>query len=215
MTTTDIPRIQSQTRQQLGSRDAGKLREAGRLPAVIYGHKQDPEHLSLDRKEITNLLHHNAHLIEVETGSKTEPCLIKDVQWDHLGSQIIHVDLTRVDLTERVTLDVEIELTGEAVGLKEAGAYLEHPVTQLSIQCLASQIPESIKVDVSELGVGESIAVADLKLPEGVTVEDAPESVVAVIHKAAEEEEPEEITATGEAEPELIRKKEKAEGEDE
>ena len=210
MTTEQIPRITGQKRQQTGTRHAARLREAGQLPAVIYGHKLEPAHVALDRAEITDLLHNKAHLIELAVDDKAEPCLIKDVQWDHLGSRILHVDLVHVDLTERVTVDVEIELVGEAVGLKETGAYLEHPATQLSIQCLASQIPDSIKVDITDLQVGQSITVNDLELRENVTVDDDPETVVAVIHVAAAVDEDAEAAAAAEAEPELIRKKEKA-----
>ena len=209
MSTTQIPKIEGSHRPDLGSRHSARLRETGHLPAVIYGHKIDPAHVALDRKQVTNLLHHKAHLIEVSVDGHTEACLIKDVQWDHLGSRIIHVDLTRVDLTEKVGVEVEVEFVGEAVGLKEAGAYLEHPTNELTIQCLASQIPDSIKVDISQLQVGQPLTVADLALPQGVSVENDPESVIAVIHISAGDAEA--TAEAGEAEPEVIRKKDKPE----
>src|SRR6266480_776211 len=124
MATTKIPQVQVQPRQRTGSRYAARLREAGRLPAVIYGHKTEPLHVSLDRRQIVDLIYAHAHLLEVMLDSQPQPVLVKDVQWDHLGTTIVHLDLTRVDLTERVKVHVPLALTGEAPGLKEEGAIL-------------------------------------------------------------------------------------------
>ena len=215
MTTTQLPRIDVDLRQ-IGTRHAVRLRRAGRLPMVIYGHKQDPLHVSVDYKQFIDLLHRNTHLLEVVTASKTEPCLIKDVQWNHLGSIVVHADLTRVDLTERVTVNVSLELTGEAMGLKETGTLLEHPLNEIEVQCQAANIPDAIRLDVSKLGVGESITVAALPLPEGVEAVTDPETVVAVIRLLAEEPEEEQAAEAAEGEPEVIGKKaeEAAGGED-
>src|SRR5262245_46272011 len=141
MAKREIPKIKVQPREQLGSRYTARLRKTGRLPAVIYGHKQDPAHVSVDGLEVNELLHKNTHLVEAQLASNTEPFLIRDVQWDHLGAKIIHIDLARVDLNERVTVDVQLEFTGDAIGLKEAGAILEHPFTELAVQCLVTEIP--------------------------------------------------------------------------
>lgn len=207
MATQQLLKIEGQTRSNLGSRTTAKMRGQGRLPAVVYGHKQAPIHISFDQKEATDLLHQHAHLVEVVVDSKIEPCLIKDVQWDHLGSNILHVDLARVDLTEQVTIEVDLALTGEPVGLKESGSFLQHGSNQLEISCLASQIPDQIKVDISGLGVGDQITVADLKLPSGVTAISDGETLVASIQIVAEEAEPIEGEAAA-GEPEIIGKKE-------
>lgn len=203
MATNQIPQIKAQPRERLGSRYAARLRDQGRLPAVIYGHQQDAVHVSVGRDEMVEILHANAHLIELQIDSQTEPCLIKDVQWDSLGARIIHVDLTRVDLTEQVTVEVNLEVYGEPAALQEEGAILEHPLSVIEIQCLATQIPESIRVDVSHLKVDEQITVADLKLPEEVTTTADPETVVATITVIAETEEAAPVEA-GAAEPEVI-----------
>jgi len=208
MTTQTIPQIDSQIRDQLGSRNTQRLRKTGRLPAVIYGHKLPPVHISLDQSQINDLLHHHAHLLQVAVDNKTEPCLIKQVQWDHLGSDIIHLDLARVDLTEQVTVTVDLELTGEAIGLKESGAFLQHQTAEIQVQCLATQIPEIIRVDISQLAVGDAITVADLSLPHGVTADEDPDTLIAAVHLTALDEEDE--TALGEpgaGEPEVIGKK--------
>ncbi len=208
MATAQMPTIEAQGRPATGSRATARLRAAGRLPAVIYGHKQDPVHVSVDQKLFVDLLHRHTHLVEVSIDSSAEPCLIKDVQWNHLGSKILHVDLARVDLTERVTVSVEIEMVGEAIGLKEAGVLLEHPLTEIEIECEAANIPASIRVDISALDVGKSICVSDVQLPEGVLPASDPDSVIASIRVLAEEPEEESIAETTEGEPEIIGKKE-------
>lgn len=213
MATAQIPQIESQTRARVGTREAQRLRQAGQLPAVIYGHKQDPVHVSVDQAEITRLLHEHAHMLQVAVDGRTESCLIKDVQWDYLGSSIIHVDLARVDLTEQVSVDVELTLVGDPIGLKESGAYLDHPMTHIKVQCLASQIPESIPVNISPLEVGQSLTVADLSLPEGVTAVDDAEMLVVTVHRAAAVEEEAEDDADV-AQPEVIRKRDKAGGDE-
>ncbi len=209
MTTTQIPQIAGQVRDRLGSRDTARLRTRGQLPAVIYGHKRDPMHICVDAKQVTDLLHHRAHLVEVVLDSTSEPCLIKDVQWDHLGSDILHIDLTRVDVTERVAVRVDLVLTGDPVGLKESGTFLQHPINELDVSCLASQIPDQIKADISGLTPGATFTVADLKLPAGVTVNADPETVIASIQVISEQPESElEPGPTAASEPEVIGKKE-------
>lgn len=214
MAKREIPQLKVASRERLGKRYSMRLRKDGRLPAVVYGHGQDPVHVSADAKEVRTLLHANTHLLNVVLDARTEPCLIKDVQWDHLGSDIVHVDLARVDLTEKVRVEVAIELVGEAIGLKETGTILEHFLNELEIECLATDIPENIKVDVSELKVDEEITVGQVKLPEGVTTTADADTVIAAVHVLAEETEP--VAAEGAtAEPEVIGKKaeEGAEGE--
>ncbi len=207
MATKEIPQIQVEKRERIGSRYAARLRQKGLLPAVIYGHGRDPLHVSLNRKKFSDLLHGHTHILEVKLGNETDPCLIKDVQWDHLGDTLMHVDLARVDLNERVTVEVELKLVGDAPGLKEAGAILEHPVSMIEIECLATQIPDSIIVDVSGLNAGDAIIASELKLPDGVTTTLDEDTVVATISIIAEAEEAEVVEGATGTEPEVIGKK--------
>jgi large subunit ribosomal protein L25 len=204
MAGTTIPQLETFPRPGIGSRSAHQLRQQGLIPVVIYGHKQDPAHVAVNRKALTELLHHNAHLVDVTVDGNTEHCLVKDIQWNNIGTEIIHLDLTRVDLNERVTVEVPLHFVGEAPGLKTAGAYLEHPLSDLEIECLATSIPDAINIDVSGLQVGEPISVADLKLPEGVTAVTDADTIVAVIHVTTAEEV--EVTPAEEVvgEPEVI-----------
>ncbi len=204
MSTATIPQLSAQTRDKLGTRYTRRLRAQAQIPAVIYGHQQQPLHVSVDAREFNELMQHHAHLIEVSLGNQTEPCLIKDVQWDFMSAKIIHVDLARVDLTETVEVEVELKFVGEPVGAKTTGAVLEHPLSSLEIACLATQIPELITVDVSNLQAGEAITVADLKLPEGVKALTDADAVVAQINLVEEEDLTTPVAADAAAEPELI-----------
>lgn len=216
MATQTIPQVQAETRTQLGSTAAKKLRTAGRLPAVVYGHGIDPAHITLDADAFNEVIEHHAHMLEVSVDGKPESCLIKEVQWNYLGSEIIHVDLARVDLTETVTVEIEIELVGDPIGLKEGGAYLDQPHSSIEIECQAGNIPENIKLDVSSLKIGDVLSVEDLQLPEGVTAITEPHITLASVQEVTEmpdEEEEEGLVAEG-AEPEVIgAKREDEEGE--
>lgn len=214
MATHDIPQLDAHVRTDTGKRPAARLRKEGKLPAVVYGHGQDPVHVSVDSKTLNHLLHENAHLLTFNIDGKQDSVLIKDVQWDYLGDTIIHADFTRVDLSETVTVEVELEFVGEAIGLKENGAYIEHPNPMLEIECRADSIPSSIQVDVSALNVEDSITVADLTLPNGVTATTDEETVVAVVHMAAEEEEADAEGEAADGEPEVIGAKKDEEGDD-
>lgn len=217
MSTATQPRVQAEVRGRTGSRYAARVRAEGKLPAVIYGHKKDPVHVAIDAKQLIDLLHHNAHLIEVEVAGKAESCLVKDIQWNHLGSKIIHIDLARVDLSEEVEIEIQVELVGEAVGLKEVGAILEQNTSTIQVRCRADAIPEKLIHDVSELGVGDSLLVSGLTLPAGVTAVSDADALIAHISVVQEqpEEEVEEVAAGDE--PEIIGKPEeedKTEGDD-
>lgn len=194
-----------------GTRAARRLRAQGRVPAIIYGHKQANQPITLSRDDVWNIIKKGHHLAQLDLGGNTEMALVRAVQWDHLGKEIIHLDFYRVDANERVTTTVPISIYGAAPGLNEGGM-LELPVHTISIECLVTQIPDAIRVDVSELHLGAMIHVRDLKLPEGVTAEDDPDQVVA--HVVLRKVEAEPTPAAGEpggAEPEVIGRKEKKE----
>lgn len=160
--------LKAEPRTQRGSRACALLRQAGRVPAVIYGHKQDPVDITVDRKELEGLVKSKAHLLSCEIGPKAEPVLLKDVQWDFLGDDILHVDLFRVDLTEKVNVMVPIEVKGTAKGTLSGGVMLVE-LRQLEVVCTADKIPDLLRIDVTNVELGQSIHVRDLPLPEGVS----------------------------------------------
>ena len=216
------PVLEGEQRERTGSKYALRLRRQGKMPAVIYGHGQAPAHVALDAEAVHDALHDGAHLLDLNiAGGAAETVLIKDIQFDFLGDNVIHIDLARVDLSEEVTVNVPIELVGEdaAPGLKEEGALLENPTTGLEVRCRADQIPDKVEVDISALEANHAITVADLTLPEGVTAETDEDTVIATISIVSEEEMEalDEATAdTGtSAEPEVIsERKEDEEGDE-
>jgi large subunit ribosomal protein L25 len=195
-----------------GSRVSRRLRKAGRIPGILYGHKQDNVPLSLARDDVWALIKKGAHVARLDMGGTTEMALIRAVQWDHLGREIIHLDFFRVTAGERVTTTVPIVLHGTPVGLSEGGV-LEQPVRTVAISCDAATMPDSIRVEVADLRLDQMIHVRELRLPEGVTAVDDPETVVVhIVQKRAEEAAP--GTAEGDTnQPELIRKEKKDEDE--
>ncbi len=186
-----------------GTRAARKLRKAGRVPAVIYGHKKDVVPISLDAVAARNLIAGGSHLAELDLGSQTETVLIRDVQWDHLGREILHLDFARVDREELVDTEVEIQCKGDAVGVAEGGL-LEVVVRRLTIKCPAGSIPDAIRVDVSGLKLNQAIHVKELQLPEGVVVDADPD--VLLVHVVAPTQQAEPSTeVAGEVQPEMIK----------
>ena len=113
--------LKAELREHAGSKHSAKLREQGRIPAVVYGHKQEPVAISLDAHNLVEGLHHGHRLMDVQIGKNSQKMIVKDIQYDHLGRNIIHMDLMRVDVTEMVKVTVPIELKGTAKGTHESG----------------------------------------------------------------------------------------------
>jgi large subunit ribosomal protein L25 len=200
-------------REGRGTRAATKLRKKGQLPAVLYGHKEEAVSLSINSEELQNVIRHKARVVDLQTaGAPTQKALIREVQWDHLGKEVLHVDFERVSADERIHVSVPIELRGIAPGVT-GGGVLDQPLHTLAIECPAISVPESIRVNIGELQLGAAIHVRELHLPEGVTTSIDPDSVVVhVTLKQAEEEGA--APVPGVAEPEVIGRKAE-EGEEE
>lgn len=206
--------LQAERRERTGSRYAQRLRDAGRLPAIVYGHGVDPIPLSLDAKETIQHIERGEKVFTIEFDGKRETVLVRELQFDYLGNNIVHADLSLVDLEERVKTHVHIHLVGDAQGLKTSGAVLMHPTTQIEIECTVFNMPEQIEVDVSELDAHGSIHASEVQLPKPTMVLlSDPDAVVAqIIVKGSEGDDTGEAGAVGGAEaPERIG--EKADGE--
>lgn len=201
----EIAKITAQPRTTRGTRASKALRETGALPAIMYGHGQPPEAVTLQEHEVEVALIHGARTLEVELNGKSNRYLIKEVQYDHLGIAPIHVDLARVDIHEKVQVTVGIELRGVAKGLSEGGT-LEQLVMELDIECTVSDIPSTLHPLINDLGVGDVLLVKDLELPPGVVALAEPEERVALVRAMVEEPEEEEGEASeaSSAEPERI-----------
>jgi len=207
--------LKAERRKQSGTRSARKLRETGMVPAIIYGHQEEPVAVQMNYHDLALELHHHHKLLEVVLEGKKVQALVKDVQYDHLGDKVIHVDLTRVSLDERVQVTVQIVLRGTPAGASEGGV-LEKVMSEIELECQVTNIPEELRVPVNHLQVGDTITAGELELPEGSRLVTEPDSLVATVTVMAEEEEAEEAAAEEEAEPEVISKKpseEESEGE--
>ena len=148
----------------MGTRYSRRERKAGRIPAIIYGHKEDPEPILLDAHDVGVELAHGVHVLSVELGGNERQYLIKEVQYDYLASAPVHIDLMRVDLDERVTVRIPVELRGVPKGVSEGGV-LDQLLAEVEVECVVTQIPESFRPLVTGLGVGETLFVRDLDLP--------------------------------------------------
>jgi large subunit ribosomal protein L25 len=158
-------RIPAEPRTEFGKGGARRTRRAGKVPAVLYGHGQEPRHLSLPAREISNALRHDANaLLELQLDGNNELALAKAVQRDPLKQTIDHIDLITVRRGEKVQVDVTVNLTGESPS--DTLVQLESQTVQVSAE--ATNIPSEIDVDVTQLAVGQTVTAGDLDLPQGV-----------------------------------------------
>jgi large subunit ribosomal protein L25 len=207
----DAVKIQVETRDPAknkgtGSRVSRRLRKRGRIPAIIYGHKQDPTPISIARDAVWEMIKKSTHLAELSLGAggATEIVLVRDVQWDHLGKEIIHLDFGRVSADESIETEVRLDIKGTAPGVNEGGI-LEVLVHDLTVTCRANAIPDAIRVDVSHLQLDQEIHVKDLVLPEGVKVEADPELLLVHVVSRAAEAAPAVAEVESTTQPEVIK----------
>ncbi|MBC23107.1 MAG: 50S ribosomal protein L25 [Phycisphaerae bacterium] len=200
----ETPTIAANQRQQVGTRYARRLRQAGRIPAVIYGHGKDPMAIEMDEKETLTQLHMGSHVINIDVdGGSVETCLVKDLQFGYLGDNVIHLDLTRVNLDEEVTVNVQLNFSGSPEASKKPGNILVFDMNELEVRCKVRDIPEEIKVDLGNML--ESYNVGELTLPDGVEALTEPETSVARIQFVQEEDlDQEAAEIEGDSSPEVI-----------
>lgn len=211
------PVLKADKRERLGSRYSQRLREQGGLPAIVYGHKATPVPVTLDSHSALTMIYKGEKVfkLEVDGESSDQVVLLKDVQFDYLGTDIIHCDFARVDLNERINTKVSINLLGEAVGMSAAGAVLMHPTMEIEIECLVTELPDKLDVDITNLELGSALSAGDVNLPsESMKLITDTNAIVAqiIISGAAKSSEAEEVEGDEAATPEVIAEK-KAEGE--
>ncbi len=205
------PLLKAEIRENAGSKPSAQIRAKGRIPAVVYGHKKQPVAVSLNSHNFVEALHHGHRLMDIQVGQKAEKMIVKALQYDHLGRNIIHVDLMRVDVTETIKVAVPIELKGTARGTHEGGIIEEH-ADHLEIECRVSDIPESIAVSVKDIGIGDSLHADQIELPAGVRLVSEPSLVIVTCSLVAAAKTTEELEAEVPAAPEVIgEEKEQAE----
>jgi large subunit ribosomal protein L25 len=195
--------LKATPRDGAGKGVARKLRSAGRLPAILYGHGDETRALSLNAHDVKLLVaaisvENTIIQLDIE-GHGTENVLIRDVQMHPYKPEVLHVDFLQVHAGEAIRLQIPVRLRGMAVGVRDSGGVLDHVLYDLEVECLPRNIPEAVEVDVSDLEIGDSIRVGDVSLPDVKILNDPELPIVAVAHptKRAEEEE-EGVPAEGE-----------------
>ncbi len=206
-------KLTAQPRGHIGRNAVKKVKKEGLVPAVMYGAHEKPTPLQVNARELTNILAHASSehvLVELEIAdgdqSVRKLALIQEVQHHPLRPGVVHVDLQAVSRTETVFSTVPIETFGDPVGVKTFGGLLEHTLRILEVECLPQDLPDIIRVDVSELNVGQSVHVRDLQLGPGVkALTEGDLTVVSVVESRVGEET--ETAAEAAAAPEVITEK--------
>jgi large subunit ribosomal protein L25 len=203
--------LNATTRTDVGKGAARKLRASLRIPGVVYGHHREATSLAIDARELDKLLGSIAPgttVVELHLGSRVSKTLIREIQRHPFKRQVLHVDFQELVAGEKITVNVPIVLVGTAAGVKDGGT-VEEVLREISVEVDPANIPNHFEIDVSALGINDSVHVSDIKAPEGVEILDDLEATVAVVAPPRIVEEPPapvEGAAEAAAEPELIRK---------
>lgn len=204
--------LQGERRTGVGKGVARKLRQAGRIPAVYYGRGEEPIALAVGLKDLQDVIERaegSNVIVELKVdgdGVADRKALIREIQRDPVGGRILHLDLQHISLTERIVVEVPIVLVGTAVGVKDGGGILEHLLREVEVECLPTDIPTKLEVDVSALQIGDSLHVSDLKADRVEIQTDADRTIATVVPPTVlEEAKPAEEAAA--EEPELVKEK--------
>lgn len=202
-------------REGTGRAKVKDLKEAGFLPAIVYSQGKEALAIKISRGALLKLVHQHRLestvinlKIKDDKKAKGRSCLVKEIQYDPVGEDIIHVDFNEISLTKAIKVNVPVEAIGEAAGVKQEGGSLEHLLWEIEVECLPTNIPKNIQVNVAALKMDEAIYVKDLVLPQGIKVLNDPGAIVLhVIAPMKEEVLPEVVEGEAIQEPEVIKEK--------
>lgn len=208
--------LEVELREELRKAKVKDLREKGFTPAVVYAEGKPSQAIKVPHRQLIRLLHEH-HLENVvinlkvkdDKKGKERPCLAKEIQYDPVKGGILHVDFNEVSLTKAIKVNIPVVAKGEPVGVKAEGGSLERILWEVEVECLATDIPKEITVDVSQMKIGDAIHIKDITFPAEVKVLNDPQAVVLSVAAAIKEEEAVAEPAEGEEkqEPEVIREK--------
>ena len=167
-----------------GKGSARKIRAQGLVPAILYGHGMEPVKVAIDDRDLYHVLHTEAGanvLVDLQIGKDRHLAMPREIQRDHIRGRFLHVDFLVVRRDEKITVDVPVHLVGESHGVKEGGV-VEHHLWDLKVECLPTNVPQSVEADITRLGIGDSLSVADIRIPGNVTVlTPSEETIVSVV----------------------------------
>lgn len=212
--------LKAEVREEIGKIKVKHLRQSDMIPAVVYKGGKEAINIKVKKRDLYDTLHTPAgenvlitlHL-KGDKKTKEKTCIIKEMQKDPVKEDITHVDLNEISLTEKIKVKVAVHPHGEAEGVKTENGVLDHPLWEIEVECLPTDIPAKISVEVGPMKIGDTIFVKDLVMPGGVTVLTDPELTVLSVVPPAKEEVVEEAAAEVGAEPEVISKGKKEEEE--
>jgi len=203
---SETMKIEVQPRHETGKNANRRSRASGKIPAVVYGGGKESVSIEVNRKALLD--HLKGHSGEnpiflLSLGDKDRHAMIRDMEVDPISRQVLHIDFQRVLMDQKIRVAVPVELVGTPVGVKVEGGMLDFVTREVHVECLPGDIPKHLEVDVTGVHVGQHVEAKDIKLPEGVTLLDEPEKVLASLgHSRTEEAE----AAADRAEPEVIKK---------
>jgi large subunit ribosomal protein L25 len=212
--TTENNSLQAKARVSKNKNEARRVRKSGLVPGVLYGAKKDPVSVSVDPKQVSKILHsvsgHNT-IFELALDGERTQVMIVDWQYEPIKGALLHVDLKRIAMDQKLTVNVPVVLRGEPAGVKQQGGILEQTLREIEVECLPGDIPTAIEADVSELVFGKVLRVSDLNPGEKVEILTDPNQPVAHVITIKEEAAPtpEAVAADASAtpaEPEVIKK---------
>ena len=215
-----IVSLEGARRETVGKGVARRLRAGGRVPAVFYGRGEDSIPLVLSLKDVEAVIHTadgSNVIVDLKVAgdaARDRKALIREIQRDPVAGSILHLDLQHISLTERIVVQVPIVLVGTPVGVKDAGGILEYLLREVDVECLPTDIPAKLEVDVAALNIGDTVHVSDIKA-ERATIKTEADRAVATVVPPTVLEEVKPVEEAAPAEPELIAKEKKEEEEPE
>lgn len=213
--------LQADKREELGKSKIKILRKEGFVPAVCYKDGKEPINLKVKTKDIFNVLRTKAGenvliTLKIEgMKAKEKTVIIKEIQRDPIEENLLHIDFKEISLTEEIKVKVPVVARGEARDVSKEGGVIEHAIWEVDVECLPTEIPEKIEVEVSGMKIGDSVSIRDLKVAKGVKILNDPDLVVLVAKPPAKAEAKVEEVAEEITEPEVIEKGKKPEEEEE
>ena len=198
-------------REDSGKGVARKLRQQGRVPAVVYGGHKEPVSISVDQKSVSELVRKSEHgvrsifLLKMSGSDQSRHAMIKDIQMNPISRKMSHIDFVRVVMDEVVRVTIPVHVSGTAIAVKNGEGVLDFQSRELHVECLPGSIPDEFVVDVTELKLHDVVRVSDLERPEGVEILDDPDRIVVSV-SAMRAEVVAETTEEATVEPELIKK---------
>ena len=202
----ELTKLEVAKRDATGTNAVRALRKQGRVPGVLYGHKEAVISFSTDERALEDILDQHAQFVEVDLDGSAETAIIRDVQYDTWGQKVLHVDFVRVDANEAIEVPVGISYFGIPKGVNEGGV-LNQQMNEVHIRCVPRLIPAQIEINVKSLGVGDMIYAKDIPIPEGAELMDDPERVCCAVESQKVDVDEVAEAEDGEAEPEVIGEK--------